>query len=404
MYIPRIMKSKLQYLAKHFPVVMVCGARQVGKTTLLKQLQAEHETLQYVTLDYPRLRVLAREDPELFLQQYPAPLIIDEIQYAPELLPYIKIRTDQIQENGLYYLTGSQMFPMMKNVGESLAGRVGILSMYSLSRAEIEGRASAPFLPSQMKITESADTITSIFEKLYRGGMPRLVADKELSPEDYYGAYMQTYLERDIRELIAIKDENKFLKFISCIAARTSQEVNLTDVVKDVEIDRKTADGWLSILVSSGLVYLLPPYFGNTIKRIVKRPKLYFMDTGLACYLTLWNNPRTLELSAMSGAMFETYVISEIIKSYANHGIDFRSRLCYYRDNNGKEIDLMILENGKLYPVEIKKSADPGKSALKNFNILNSLPEEIGEGAVVCMTPMVIPLDEKNKLVPVGCI
>lgn len=404
MYIPRIMKSKLQYLAKHFPVVMVCGARQVGKTTLLKQLQAEHETLQYVTLDYPRLRVLAREDPELFLQQYPAPLIIDEIQYAPELLPYIKIRTDQIQENGLYYLTGSQMFHMMKNVGESLAGRVGILSMYSLSRAEIEGRASAPFLPGQMKITESADTITSIFEKLYRGGMPRLVSDKELSPEDYYGAYMQTYLERDIRELIAIKDENKFLKFISCIAARTSQEVNLTDVVKDVEIDRKTADGWLSILVSSGLVYLLPPYFGNTIKRIVKRPKLYFMDTGLACYLTLWNNPRALELSAMSGAMFETYVISEIIKSYANHGIDFRSRLCYYRDNNGKEIDLMILENGKLYPVEIKKSADPGKSALKNFNILNSLPEETGEGAVVCMTPMVIPLDENNKLVPVGCI
>ena len=404
MYIKRIMESKLKYLSEHFPVVMVCGARQVGKTTLLRQIKEEKDQIQYVTLDYPRIRNLAREDPELFLQQYQAPLIIDEIQYATELLPYIKIRADQGQQNGLYYLTGSQMFPMMKNVSESLAGRVGILSMYSLSRAEIDGRKSVPFLPDRIHMQESEDTITEIFEKIYRGGMPRMIADQELQAEDYFGAYMQTYLERDIYDLVAIKDENKFLKFISCVAARTGQEVNLADIGKDVEIDRKTAEGWLSILVSSGLVYLLPPYSGNTIKRIIKRPKLYFMDTGLACYLAMWNNPRTLELSAMAGAMFETYVISEIIKGYANQGIDVRSRLCYYRDNNGREIDLMILENGRLYPVEIKKSADPGKSALKNFSILNALPDEIGEGAVICMAPVVIPLDEKNKLVPVRCI
>lgn len=404
MYIKRIMESKLKYLSEHFPVVMVCGARQVGKTTLLRQIKEEKEQIQYVTLDYPRIRNLAREDPELFLQQYQAPLIIDEIQYATELLPYIKIRADQGQQNGLYYLTGSQMFPMMKNVSESLAGRVGILSMYSLSRAEIEGRKSVPFLPDKIHMEESEDTITEIFEKIYRGGMPRMIADQELLAEDYFGAYMQTYLERDIYDLVAIKDENKFLKFISCVAARTGQEVNLADIGKDVEIDRKTAEGWLSILASSGLVYLLPPYSGNTIKRIIKRPKLYFMDTGLACYLTMWNNPRTLELSAMAGAMFETYVVSEIIKGYANQGIDVRSRLCYYRDNNGREIDLMILENGRLYPIEIKKSADPGKSALKNFSILDALPDEIGEGAVICMTPVVIPLDEKNKLVPVRCI
>lgn len=226
----------------------------------------------------------------------------------------------------------------------------------------------------------------------------------ELLPEDYFGAYMQTYLERDIRNLVFIKDENKFLKFISCTAARTSQEVNLADMGKDVEIDRKTAENWLSILVSSGLVYLLRPYSGNTIKRIIKRPKLYFMDTGLACYLTFWNNPRALELSAMAGAMFENYVVSEIIKGYANQGKDVRSRLCYYRDHNGKEIDLIILENGKLYPIEIKKSADPGKGALKNFSILDSLPEEIGEGAIICMTPTVIPLDGMNRLVPVACV
>ncbi|MDE7205043.1 MAG: ATP-binding protein [Lachnospiraceae bacterium] len=409
MYIHRIMEPKLNYLSEHFPVVIVCGARQVGKTTLLNQLKEKHANeknrqIQYVTLDYPRVRNLAKEDPELFLQQYQTPLIIDEIQYAPELLPYIKIHIDRARQNGLYYLTGSQMFHMMHNVSESLAGRVGILSMYSLSRTEIEQRTSTPFLPNQVPMTESADTITDIFDKIYRGGMPRMITDKNLLPEDYFGAYMQTYLERDIRDLVHIKDEGRFLKFLACTAARTSQEVNLADIAKDVEIDRKTADSWLSTLVSSGLVYLLPPYSGNTIKRIVKRPKLYFMDTGLACYLSMWNNPRSLELSAMAGAMFENYVISEIIKGYANQGIDTRSRLCYYRDNNGMEIDLIILENGKLYPVEIKKSADPGKGALKNFGVLNDLQKEVGEGSIICMTPLVVPLDNKNKLVPVKCI
>lgn len=409
MYIHRIMESKLNNLSEHFPVVIVCSARQVGKTTLLNRLKElsaneKNKQIQYVTLDYPRIRNLAREDPELFLQQYRAPLIIDEIQYAPELLSYIKIYVDRSGQNGMYYLTGSQMFHMMHNVSESLAGRVGILSMYSLSRAEIEQRPSTSFRPDRVPMTESDDTITDLFEKIYRGGMPRMITDKDLLAEDYFGAYMQTYLERDIRDLVHIKEEGRFLKFLSCTAARTSQEVNLADLAKDVEIDRKTADSWLSILVSSGLVYLLPPYSGNTIKRIVKRPKLYFMDTGLACYLSMWNNPRALELSAMAGAMFENYVISEIIKGYANQGIDARSRLCYYRDNNGMEIDLIILENGRLYPVEIKKSADPGKGALKNFSVLANLPETIGEGAVICMTPLVIPLDEKNKLVPVKCI
>lgn len=236
--------------------------------------------------------------------QYQAPVIIDEIQYAPELLPYIKIKADETKENGRYFLTGSQIF----------------------------------------------------------------------------------------------------LRFISCVAARTSQEVNISDIARDIGIDNKTADGWLSILVSSGLVFLLSPYSGNTIKRIVKRPKLYFMDTGLACYLSMWNNARALEISTMAGAMFENYVISEIIKGYVNAGIDVRSRLFYYRDNNGKEIDLMILENGILYPVEIKKSADPGKAALKNFSVLGELPEKIGEGAVICLSSMVIPLDEKNKIVPLICI
>lgn len=404
MYKKRVIESKIEYLSEHFSVVLVCGARQIGKTTLLKRFGEKKGGINYVTLDYPVLRQVAREDPELFLQQYPAPLIIDEIQYAPELLPYIKIRVDEKQEKGMYYLTGSQMFHLMNRVSESLSGRAGILSMYSMSRAEAEEYESVPFKPSEVKNNYSDDNIISVFEKILRGSMPAMVTDSSLNAEDFYGSYMQTYLERDIRSLVNIKDEGKFLKFISCAAARTGQEVNNEDIARDVGIDKKTADAWLSILVTSGLVFLLSPYSGNTIKRIIKRPKMYFMDTGLACYLSMWNNARALEMSSMGGAMFETYVISEIIKGYVNAGIDVRSRLCYYRDNNGREIDLMILENGKIYPVEIKKSSDPGKGALKNFSVLSSLPEETGEGAVICMSPMVIPLDDMNRIVPVKFI
>lgn len=235
--------------------------------------------------------------------------------------------------------------------------------------------------------------------------MPKLAADSGISPEDYFGSYMQTYLERDIRDLINIKDEEKFLKFISCAAARTAQEVNLSDISKDIGIDSKTADSWLSVLVSSGIAVLLSPFSSNTVKRIVKRPKLYFMDTGLACYLSLWNNPRALELSGMSGAFFETYVVSEIIKSYANAGIDIRSRLCYYRDNNSKEIDLLIVQNGKIFPIEIKKSANPGKEALKNFNIIRGLSEfKAGRGCILCMAGSTLPIDEMNSLIPIDAI
>ena len=401
MYIDRKIEKRLKYLSEHFPVVVVTGARQVGKTTLIKQ---QIEGVSYVTLDYPRLRELARTDPELFLQQYKPPVIIDEIQYAPELLPYIKILIDNDRTPGQFYLTGSQMFLMMKNVSESLAGRVGLLSLYGFSRAEILKRDETTFLPENKLSVWSNETITSVFERIYRGSMPQMVIDEGLAPESYFGEYMQTYIERDIRDILEIKNESKFQKFISCTAARTGQELNLSDIAKDVGIDSKTADAWMSLLTTTGLVYLLLPYSGNVIKRIVKRPKLYFMDTGLACYLSLWNNPEALMNSAMAGAMFETYIVSEIIKQYSNAGLDTRSRLCYYRDNNGKEIDLIILENGKMHPIEIKKSADPGKDALKNFGILKSLDMEQGRGAVICLASQIYPLDEKNMIVPVGAL
>ena len=405
MYIQRAMEERIEKLAGFFPVLLICGPRQVGKTTMLKELAGRWtRQVGYVTLDYPQIRALAKEDPELFLQQYVPPVIIDEIQYAPELLPYIKIRVDENPEKGQYFLTGSQMFHMMKNVSESLAGRVGIMTLYSLSQSELEGRANEAFLPSNVKMQGGNQNVSEIFECIYRGSMPAVAVNKGMPIEEYYGSYMQTYLERDIRDLVKIKDESRFLKFLACVAARTGQEVVLADLSRDTEIDGKTAENWLSLLQSSGLIYLLPPYFNNTIKRIVKRPKLYFMDTGLACYLSLWNNPRALGVSAMAGAMFETYVISEIVKSYANAGMDTRNRLCYYRDNNNKEIDLIILENGKAYPVEIKKSANPGKSAVKHFGVLEDMGLDVGEGAVVCMTPMIVPIDGKNRYIPVGCI
>lgn len=405
MYIKRAIEKRITELAAHFPVVMVCGPRQVGKTTVLKEITSRlPNEYNYVTLDYPQLRMLAKNDPELFLQQYQPPLIIDEIQYAPELLPYIKIRVDENNKSGQYFLTGSQMFRMMENVSESLAGRVGVLTLYSLSQAETEGRESNPFLPGEYASNQNAVGISELFDRILRGSMPKVVAESGMPLSDYYGSYMQTYLERDIRDLITIKDEQKFLRFISCVAARTGQEVVLSDIARDTDIDAKTAGNWLSILVSSGLVFMLQPYFNNTIKRITKRPKMYFMDTGLACYLSMWNNARALEVSAMAGAMFETYVVSEIIKSYANAGKEPRTHLCYYRDSNNAEIDMIILENGKAYPVEIKKSADPGKAAIKHFHILEDMGLDVGEGAVLCMTSMVIPLNQNTKLVPVGII
>ncbi|MBP5419451.1 MAG: ATP-binding protein [Bacteroidales bacterium] len=403
-YYKRAIENHLRYLAEHFPAIVVTGARQTGKTTLIKQIFGNASDVTYVTLDYPVLRNLAKNDPELFLQQYPAPIIIDEIQYAPELLPYIKIRIDNDRKNGQYFLTGSQMFHLMKNVSESLAGRVGITALYGLSRAEIEEREETVFLPTNNFPLQSNETITSVFDKIYRGSMPQMITDPTLQPNDYFGAYVQTYLERDIRDLLEIKKESAFMKFISCVAARTGQELNLSNIANETDIDSKTAERWLSLLVTSGLVFLLSPYSGNTIKRIVKRPKLYFMDTGLACYLSLWNNPRTLENSAMAGAMFETYVISELVKQYSNKGLDVRSRFSYYRDNNGSEIDLLIADNGVLYPMEIKKNVSPSNDALKNFKVLPSLNTNVGAGAVVCLSPITCPLDSQNKIVPIGVI
>lgn len=414
-YIKRSVENKLEQLSKSFPVIMITGSRQVGKTTLLNNLQKQSKSeINYVSLDNLSVRALAKEEPELFLERFKAPLIIDEFQYAPDLLSYIKIIVDEkkqehlenekVQSMGLYYLTGSQVFHTMKSVSESLAGRVGILELYPLSNREIENKNEDFFLPIYESLENKEKTkrldVDKVYEKILKGSYPELYSNPNIEPRDFFESYIKTYIERDIRELINVKDETKFLKFIESVAVRTGQELNINDISNSIEINNMTAQNWLSILVSTGLVYLLQPYSNNNISRIVKRPKLYFMDTGLACYLAGYMDSITLEKSAFNGAIFETYVITEIIKSFANAGLDSRKYLYYYRDNNGKEIDLLIIYNNTVYPLKIKKSFNPGKQAIKNFDVVNNFGLEIGNGGVICLAKDLFPLDKNNNLIP----
>lgn len=418
-YINRTIENIVKKTSSTFPVVMITGPRQVGKTTLLNMLmQKDNNKPTYVTLDDISIRTLAIEEPELFLRTYTTPLIIDEFQYAPKLLSYIKMFVDkkrlesfeneEIQANGLFYLTGSQAFQTMNKVDESLAGRVGILDLYGLSSREIENKDSTFFLPEISLLKNKAKTkklnTLELYEKIIIGSYPELYSNSELDKNKYFETYIRTYLERDIRQLINVQDELKFLKFISNIAARTAQELNLTDICNSIGISNSTGDNWLSILTNTGLVYLLQPYSNNNISRIVKRPKIYFMDTGLACYLSGYLDAITLERSAYNGAIFETYIITEIIKSYTNQGMDARKYLYYYRDNNGKEIDLLITYNNTVYPIEIKKSASPGKEAIKHFNITEKFNMNIGNGGVICMKEDLFPIDKKNNYIPIELI
>lgn len=414
-YFKRLLEKDIIENSKSFPVILICGPRQVGKTTVLEKLS--NDKINYVSLDDPLERKSAIEDPALFLENHKTPLIIDEIQYATELLPYIKMKVDQARLNalkndvpttGLYYLTGSQMFTMMQNVSESLAGRVGIIDMYGLSYSEIIGKDQEYFLPTFKRCKEREQyprpETLEVFEKIIRGSFPALYQNENISTERFYNGYLRTYLERDIRNLITIKEETKFLTFMSAVAARTGQELNYDNLARDAEIDNKTAKNWLSYLQTSGLIFLLQPYSNNPTTRAIKTPKMYFTDTGLACYLAGYSDAKTLERSAINGNIFETYVVMEIVKSFVNDNKDPRLYLNFYRDSNQVEIDLIITMNNTVYPIEIKKSKNPDKTMIKNFNILNKGEKEIGEGGVICMVDKIIPLDNKNIAIPIQCI
>jgi uncharacterized protein len=394
MYIKRTLENSLKKASKTFPVVLVTGPRQVGKTTMLKQ--AADEKRLFVTLDDPEIRLLAQKEPAMFFQTYEPPIIIDEIQYAPQLFPYIKMICDKERKNGLFWLTGSQQFQMMKNVSESLAGRVAILDMQGLSQAEKFGITKEPFLPEHNLVKTTDLKLKPIFELILKGSYPILYAQKNTGRKIFYSSYLRTYLERDVRDLLKVSDEMKFLTFLKVVAARTGQMLNYADIAKDTEINQTTAKAWISILQTSGLIYLLRPYSANLISRAVKTPKLYFLDTGLCCYLTDWNNAETLQSGAMSGAILETYVISEIFKSYWHNGEQLSAY--FYRDKNKMEIDLLISQNGKLYPIEIKKTASPNTKDVKNFQIIKNA----GKGAIICMSQNYQPLTKDINIIPVG--
>lgn len=422
-YIKRAMENTVTEISRMFPVLLLTGPRQVGKTTLLQKLAEEQRETgierKYVTLDDPDVRYLAKRDPALFLQRYSPPVLIDEIQYAAELFPYIKMSVDRSKKKGDFWLTGSQVFRLMKSVSESLAGRVGIVNLLGLSDAEIYGTPSEPFstdagrLMNRLSVAKPRG-LNEIYRRIFKGSMPELYRDENIDWETYYRSYTDTYLQRDIRDLAQVADEMQFYNFMTVVAAHTSKPVVYGELADAAGISAPTAKKWLSILVSSHIVALVQPYHNNVLKRVVKMPLLHFLDTGLAAYLLKWGNPEALEKGAMSGAIFESYVFSEIYKSYLNAGKE--PPIFYYRDKDQKEIDLLLYQNGELSPIEIKKSASPGKTAVKNFHVLNQLEKaeapggletlkaKTGTGSVICMAADLLPIDEKNWYVPVWMI
>ena len=422
-YIKRAAEDTAARVSKMFPVLLITGPRQVGKTTLLQKLAEEHKEAgverKYVTLDDPDARYLAKHDPALFLQRYSPPVLIDEIQYATELFPYIKMSVDRSKRKGDFWLTGSQSFRLMNNVSESLAGRVGIVHLLGLSDAEIYGTPSEPFSTDTERLTNRLSVVkprglNEIYQRIFKGSMPQLYADENVDWEIYYRSYVDTYLQRDIRDLVQVADEMQFYNFMTVAAAHTARPVVYEELAAAAGVSAPTAKKWLSILVSSHIAALVQPYHNNALKRIVKMPLLHFLDTGLTAYLLKWGSPEVLERGAMSGAIFESYVFSEIYKSYLNAGKE--PPVFYYRDKEQKEIDLLIYQNGVLSPIEIKKAASPGKGAIKNFHVLDpvskgeffggveSLKTEIGTGSVICMAGDLLPVDAKNWYVPVWLI
>jgi predicted AAA+ superfamily ATPase len=353
------------------------------------------------------MRQLAQQDPALFLQTWPAPVTIDEVQYAPQLFSAIKMAVDKDPRNGQYWLTGSQKFQLMQGLTESLAGRVAIVDLLGLSQAESQGRAqpSQPFLPTsdwiaQARSAAQPQSLQSLYAQIWLGAYPRLQTQGAQSRDVFYSSYVQTYVQRDVRELLKVSDPLSFHRFLGVVAARTGQLLNYTHLANEVDIDTKTAKAWLSVLEASGLVYLLQPYHRNLTKRMIKSPKLYFLDTGLAAYLTKWSSPESLEAGSMSGAMLETWAVAEILKSYWHNGKE--APLYFYRDTDQKEIDLLIESDDVIYPIEIKKTATPSTQASKAFVAATYLGKTVGPGAVLCLAPRDVPLSASVTAIPMG--
>lgn len=412
LYITRNIEKEIIESSKEFPCIAIYGPRQVGKTTTVKHLFKEQ--INYVTLDSIADRDLAINSPTLFLERYGFPLIIGEIQKAPSLLDEIKINVDRKKEEWLknnqnnslmYILTGSNRFELEEGISESLAGRCVIIEMYSLSNLEKE-KSNDGLLEFDYESLLKRESITKlkyktqkdIFNSIFTGGMPEIYT-KNINRKRYFDAYLNTYIEKDIKKLISVSNETTFLNFLSLVALRTGQELHYESLSSSIGIDVKTCKKWISILQSSGIVCLLQPYMANISNRIIKAPKLYFMDTGLCAYLCGWPNSEILSNSAMSGAFFETYIVSEIIKNFVSYGRDYKRSLYYYRDRDQKEIDILYVDYKGITPIEIKKSIVPIKPT-KNFSVLNKYNMPINNGIVIDMCDKIRPINDNAFYLP----
>lgn len=405
-YIKRDLESKILALSKEYACILITGPRQVGKTTVLKQLAAADR--EYVTLDDLEDRALAKRDPALFLQMHSLPIFIDEVQYAPELFSYIKITIDNGAAPGSFWLTGSQAFQMMELAQESLAGRVALLHMPALSQHEIYGSGNnVPFSVDldalkQRKKTGQQALLPKMYERIWKGSMPGLVSGKFTDRDVFYNSYLQTYIERDVSELIARVDKLQFQDFIRAAACRAGQMLNVHDIAMDIGVSDDTAKRWLQVLEKSDVIFYLRPYSNNLLKRTIKTPKLYFFDTGLAAYLTKYTTPEILANGAISGALLENYVVSEIRKTYFNDAKD--CLLWYYRDKSSNEIDMVIESDGLLHPLEIKRSVNPGSELISAFEVLDKGSVPRGKGAILCMRPELSAINADNFIVPIWMI
>ena len=409
MYITRHMEKPVMELNEQYPVLLLTGPRQVGKTTMLEHLiEVEGKGRKKVSLDDLTLRELAKTDPKMFFQLYQPPLLIDEVQYAPELFPYIKIMVDERHQPGDFWLTGSQLFKMMEGVQESLAGRVALLHLSPLSQSEIMKRPPEPPFSLELPLLSERQNgrqmlnTPEVFQRIHQGGMPALVTGTYSNASIFYSSYIDTYMERDVRRLSNDIDSLKFLRFLRSVAARTSQQVNYKGIADDAEIDQTTAKNWLHVLEALGIIFLLEPYSNNVLKRTVSTPKLYFYDSGIVCYLTRWSSPETAMEGAMSGALLENYTVAEIIKTYQNAGQE--PFLYYYRDKDAREIDLILERDGKVFSIEIKKMASPPKKLTKVFDLIDKSPLQRGTGAILCMADQLGAFDQNNLIVPISLI
>ena len=379
----RTLKEKLIELSQKYPVVTLTGPRQSGKSTLLRYAFPDYK---YVSLEDPDMRLLAENDPRGFLATYPDKTIIDEAQRTPALFSYIQTHTDREGREGMYLLAGSHNFLLMENISQSLAGRTAVLKLLPFSHAEMAGGAILP---------------SSVNEEIFNGGYPRLY-DKHIAPSEFYSYYIQTYVERDVRDLSGDIDALKFLRFLRSVAARVSQLVSYKSMADDAEIPLSIAKSWLDVLETQGIVFLLHPYSNNVLKRTIKTPKLYFYDTGLVCYLARWASAEVAETGVMNGALLENFAVSEIVKSYQNAGLE--PFVYYYRDRDDKEIDLLLERDGTLFPIEIKKTTIPDRRITKGFGVIGKSPLKRGTGAVLCLADTLAAFDADNLIVPIWLI